>query len=109
MAHHRPAAAGYQTIFDTDLSAERLRGMVESRSPDVLVVGATVASTAQEVELALRDLRASHPDIPIVLGGAAVGGELPREQDGMMVLERIDGSVEAVEGLLAAAPAHAAH
>jgi hypothetical protein len=58
--------------------------------------------------VALRDLRSSHPDIPIVLGGMAVGGELPRDQSGMKVLERIDESVEAVEGLLASAPAAAA-
>jgi HD-GYP domain-containing protein (c-di-GMP phosphodiesterase class II)/methylmalonyl-CoA mutase cobalamin-binding subunit len=109
MVHDQLAAAGYQTIFDIDLSAERLRAMVESRSPDVLVLGATAATTAEAVEIALRDLRSSHPDIPIVLGGAAVGGGLPRDQSGMKVLERIDESVEAVEGLLAAsAPAHAA-
>src|SRR5437899_1992894 len=79
--------------------------MVESRSPDVLVVGATAATTANDVEMALRDLRSSHPDIPIVLGGAAVGGDLPRDHDGMKVLERIDESVEAVEALLASSPA----
>jgi hypothetical protein len=38
-----------------------------------------------------------------VLGGPAVGGSLPRERGGMRVLERIDESVEAVEGLLATA------
>jgi hypothetical protein len=43
-----------------------------------------------------------------VLGGAAVGGDLPRDHSGMKVLERIDESVEAVEALLASAPAHAA-
>jgi HD-GYP domain-containing protein (c-di-GMP phosphodiesterase class II)/methylmalonyl-CoA mutase cobalamin-binding subunit len=105
MVHDQLAAAGYQTIFDTDLSGERLRSMVESRSPDLLVVGATASTTAKDVEVALRDLRVSHPDIPIVLGGAAVGGELPSELDGMKVLERIDESVEAVEALLASAPA----
>jgi hypothetical protein len=52
------------------------------------------------MEIALRDLRSNHPDIPIVLGGPAVGGSLPRERGGMRVLERIDESVEAVEDLL---------
>jgi HD-GYP domain-containing protein (c-di-GMP phosphodiesterase class II)/methylmalonyl-CoA mutase cobalamin-binding subunit len=114
MVHDQLAAAGFQTIFDTDLSAERLRSMVESRSPDVLVVGATAATTAKEVEVALRELRTRHPDIPIVLGGAAVGGDVPPDHAGMKVLERIDESVEAVEELLAstpvrsASPAHAA-
>jgi HD-GYP domain-containing protein (c-di-GMP phosphodiesterase class II)/methylmalonyl-CoA mutase cobalamin-binding subunit len=107
MVHDQLAAAGYQTVFETELSAERLRSMVESRSADVLVLGATAAGTAKDVELALRELRLHHPDIPILLGGAAVGGQLPDDPDGMTVLERIDGSVAAVEGLLAATPAAA--
>jgi methanogenic corrinoid protein MtbC1 len=100
MVHDQLAAAGFQTIFDTDLSAERLLAMVESQSPDLVVVGATVATAAESVEVALRDLRSNHPDIPIVLGGSAVGGSLPRVRGGMRVLERIDESVEAVEDLL---------
>jgi HD-GYP domain-containing protein (c-di-GMP phosphodiesterase class II) len=109
MMHDQLAAAGYQTIFDTELSAQRLRDTVESRCPDLVVLGATGANTGEEVEGALAELRANHPDIPIVLGGAAVGGGLPRERAGMTVLERIDESVEAVEGLLASsAPAPAA-
>jgi HD-GYP domain-containing protein (c-di-GMP phosphodiesterase class II)/methylmalonyl-CoA mutase cobalamin-binding subunit len=108
MVHDQLAAAGYQTIFDTDLSAERLRAMVESQSPDLVVLGATQPTTSEDVEIVLRDLRSTHPGLPIVLGGAAVGGELPRERHGMKVLERIDESVEAVEDLLgdsAATPA----
>jgi len=105
MVHDELAAAGYQTIFDTDLSAEQLLVMVDSQSPDVVVLGATVPGSSDPVELALRELRESHPELPIVLGGAAVGGSLPRERRGMTVLERIDTSVEAVEELLAASPA----
>jgi methanogenic corrinoid protein MtbC1 len=100
MVHDQLAAAGFHTIFDTDLSAQRLLEMVVSQSPDLVVVGATMPD-AESVELALRDLRASRPDLPIVLGGPAVGGSLPRERGGMRVLERIDESVEAVEDLLA--------
>ena len=107
MVHDELAAAGYQTIFDTDLSGEQLLVMVESQSPDVVVLGATVPSASSSVELALRDLRESHPDIPIMLGGAAVGGSLPRDRRGMRVLERIDESVEAVEEVLATS-SHAA-
>jgi HD-GYP domain-containing protein (c-di-GMP phosphodiesterase class II)/methylmalonyl-CoA mutase cobalamin-binding subunit len=103
MVHDQLAAAGFHTIFDTDLSAQRLLEMVDSQSPDLVVVGATVSSAEEAVELALRDLRSSRPDLPIVLGGPAVGGSLPRERQGMRVLERIDESVEAVEDLLAAA------
>jgi HD-GYP domain-containing protein (c-di-GMP phosphodiesterase class II)/methylmalonyl-CoA mutase cobalamin-binding subunit len=108
MVHDQLAAAGYQTIFDTDLSAERLSAMVDSQSPALLVVGATESATSEAFEIVLRDLRVRHPGIPIVLGGAAVGGGLPRDRGGMKVLERIDESVEAVEDLLrtpAATPA----
>jgi methanogenic corrinoid protein MtbC1 len=100
MVHDQLAAAGFQTIFDTDLSAERLLAMIESQSPDIVVLGATATGEADAVERALRDLRTSHPGLPIVLGGPAVGGGLPRERREMRVLERIDESVEAVEGLL---------
>ncbi len=103
MVHDQLAAAGFQTMFDTDLSAERLLAMVASQSPDLIVIGATVPREGDPVELALRDLRAAHPGVPIVLGGPAVGGSLPREREGMRVLERIDQSVEAVEDLLAPA------
>jgi HD-GYP domain-containing protein (c-di-GMP phosphodiesterase class II)/methylmalonyl-CoA mutase cobalamin-binding subunit len=109
MVHDQLAAAGYQTIFDTELAAEGLRAIVESRSPDVVVLGASDADTEEALEIALMDLRSSHPQIPIVLGGAAVGGALLRNHSGMKVLERMDESVEAVEGLLAfPAPVHAA-
>jgi len=100
MVHDQLAAAGFQTIFDTDITPERLLAMVESQSPDVVVVGATAADETDSVEGALRNLRTNHPDLPIVLGGPAVGGSLPRERSDMRVLERIDESVEAVESLL---------
>jgi methanogenic corrinoid protein MtbC1 len=101
MVHDQLAAAGYRTMFDTDLTGERLVEMVESRSPDLVVLGATLDTEDGALDLALRDLRSSHPDIPIVLGGPAVGGNLPRERGGMRVLERIDESVQAVEDELA--------
>jgi methanogenic corrinoid protein MtbC1 len=101
MVHDQLAAAGFHTIFDTDLSAQRLLDMIDSQSPDLVVVGATLVDGEESVELALRDLRCNRPDLPIMLGGPAVGGSLPRERGGMRVLERIDESVEAVEDLLA--------
>ncbi len=106
MVHDQLAAAGFHTIFDTDLTAQRLLEMIDSQSPDLVVVGATLPAGSESVEVALRDLRSTRPDLPIVLGGPAVGGSLPRERGGMRVLERIDESVEAVEDLLtASAPA----
>jgi methanogenic corrinoid protein MtbC1 len=108
MVHDQLAAAGFFTIFDTDLSAPRLLEMVNSQSPDLVVLGATEPTASESVEVALRDLRSSRPDLPIVLGGPAVGGSLPRERGGMRVLERIDESVEAVEDLLSASAPTAA-
>jgi len=101
MVHDQLAAAGYQTTFDTDLSAARLLEMVERHTPDLVVLGATVAADTDALDGALHELHMTHPDLPLVLGGPAVGGSLPRERDGMHVLERIDESVDAVEGLLA--------
>jgi methanogenic corrinoid protein MtbC1 len=101
MIHDELAAAGYQTTFETDLSAEQLLASVERQSPDLIVLGATAAAAVEPVERAAMDLRASYPGIPIVLGGAAVGGGLPYQRRGMTVLERIDESVEAVKDLLA--------
>jgi methanogenic corrinoid protein MtbC1 len=102
MVHDQLAAAGYETIFDTELSVEQLLAEVENQSPDLIVLGATVVTSIEAVAQAARDLRASHPDIPIMLRGAAVSQGLPGENPGMRVLERIDESVQAVEELLAA-------
>jgi methanogenic corrinoid protein MtbC1 len=104
MMHDQIAAAGFQTLFDTDLSIERLRATVESRSPDLIVLGATDGEDSAAIALAVDELHAAHPGIPIVLGGAAVGGDLPGSRNGMRVLERIDEAVEAVEEQLATRP-----
>ena len=102
MVHDQLAAAGFHTIFDTDLSAQRLLEMVDSQSPDLVVVGATVsARLPKRWSWPCAIFAPTRPDLPIVLGGPAVGGSLPRERQGMRVLERIDESVEAVEDLLA--------
>ncbi|HEV2973455.1 MAG TPA: HD domain-containing phosphohydrolase [Solirubrobacteraceae bacterium] len=103
MMHDQIAAAGFQTTFAT-LSLERLRASVAAESPDVIVLGATDGEDADALEQAVEGLHAEHPEIPIVLGGAAVGGSLPRARGGMRVLERIDEAVEAVEEQLAARP-----
>ena len=106
MVHDQLAAAGYRTVFDTDLDGERLVELVESRSPDLLVVGAIVAGD-DGIDTALAELRASRPALPVVLSGPAVGGSLPRERGGTRVLERIDQSVDAIEELLTGAAAAA--
>lgn len=104
MMHDQIAAAGFQTVFDTDLSIERLRATIDSRSPDLIVLGATDGEDSAAIARAVDELHAARPDIPIVLGGAAVGGDLPGSRNGMRVLERIDEAVEAVEEQLATRP-----
>jgi len=104
MMHDQIAAAGFETVFEADLSGERLRATVASRTPDVIVLGATDGEDREAIGRAVGDLHAAHPEVPIVLGGAAVGGALPVSQNGMRVLERIDEAVEAVEEQLAARP-----
>jgi hypothetical protein len=106
MVHDQLAAAGYQTIFDTDLDGSRLLELVDGHRPDLVVLGATAAGE-DGLDSALRTLRDGHPEVPIVLSGPAVGGSLPHERGGMRVLERIDQSVEAVEELLTARPSAA--
>jgi HD-GYP domain-containing protein (c-di-GMP phosphodiesterase class II) len=102
MVHDELAAAGYKTTLDIGLPADRLSDTVESESPDLVVLGATAPGSGDAVDLAMRKLRDSHPELPIVLAGIAVGGSLPRDCRGMRVLERIDESVEASEQMLSA-------
>jgi methanogenic corrinoid protein MtbC1 len=103
MVHDQLAAAGFRTMLDTDLAPEDLVDTVATRHPDVVVVGDPVHEIEDSVEIAIRDLRTRHPEIPIVLGGPAVGGSHTVDApDGVSVLERIDESVHVVEDLLAA-------
>jgi methanogenic corrinoid protein MtbC1 len=102
MMHDQLAAAGFRTTLDTDQSAAGFRGAVETQSPDVVLLGDTALVSSEELDIVVRDLRESHAEIPIVLGGPAAGGDVPHDRRGMTVLERMDESVEAVEDLLAA-------
>jgi methanogenic corrinoid protein MtbC1 len=101
MVHDQLAAAGFRTTFEMDLTGAGLIEAVESNNPELIVLGSTKPIATEALEAVLRELRAGHPDVPIVLSGPAVGGGLPRQREGMQVLERIDESVPAVEGLLA--------
>jgi HD-GYP domain-containing protein (c-di-GMP phosphodiesterase class II)/methylmalonyl-CoA mutase cobalamin-binding subunit len=104
MMHDQIAAAGFQTVLETDLPVERIAASVDAASPDVVVLGATDREDLDAISQALRELHAEHPQIQVMLGGAAVGGALPGARNGMRVLERIDEAVEAVEEQLAARP-----
>ncbi len=104
MMHDQIAAAGFDTVLDTDISAQRLRSIATAERPDAIVLGATDGEHAEELLHAVEELHSEHPEIPIVLGGQAVGGTLPITRNGMRVLERIDEAVEAVEEQLATRP-----
>jgi len=104
MMHDQIAAAGFDTVFDTELSIEQLRATVANRSPQLIVLGSTDSESAEAIGQAVAELHAAHPEVPIVLGGAAVGGVQPVSRNGIRVLERIDEAVEAVEEQLAKRP-----
>ncbi len=101
MVRDQLAAAGYQATFETDLTVEQLLAEVEGQSPALVVLGATDPAVAGAVERAVKELRASRPEVPIMLRGGALGKALAGDQSTIRVLERIDESVKAVEDLLA--------
>jgi putative two-component system response regulator len=109
MVHDQLAAAGYQTTLGTDLSIERLRALIDSQAPDLIVLGATLPSASEILLRVVGEVREGHPELPVVLGAVAPSGMAlarARALPGVRVLERLDQSVEAVEGLLSArAPA----
>jgi methanogenic corrinoid protein MtbC1 len=100
MMHDQLSAAGYRTILDTHVAAGGLGEAIERHGPDAVLLGAAPPGSEQELDFAVRNARASCA-VPIVLGGAAAGSAVPRDHEGMRVLERIDQSVQAVEQLLA--------
>ncbi len=114
MVHDQLAAAGYQTTFETDLTPARLLAAVGHHAPDVLIIGvptrpptrpATAAAAGGGLEGLVEELREGHPQLPVLLGGATGGAapeELRQAHPGMAALERIDGSVAAVEELVGA-------
>jgi methanogenic corrinoid protein MtbC1 len=102
MMHDQLSAAGYRTILDAHVAVSALSAAVESHSPDVVVLGSASPGSEEELDSALRELRAIRGELPIVLGAAVAGGATYRGDDGMRALERIDESVRAVDELLAA-------
>jgi methanogenic corrinoid protein MtbC1 len=105
MVHDQLAAAGFQTTLHTDLSAARLGTLIESHTPQLIVLGATEPAADEALGALIEALRESHPATPLLVGGAAMGtlaGELRSDDEKVRVLESIEESVPAVEELLAA-------
>ncbi|HEY7934793.1 MAG TPA: HD domain-containing phosphohydrolase [Solirubrobacteraceae bacterium] len=104
MVHDQLAAAGYRTALEGDLSRERTQDAIENHSPELIVLGVSNSSVLGKLDSVMRYLRERHPEIPIMLGAGAAG-DLSREYPGVVVLEKIDESVPAVEELLQREPA----
>ena len=95
MVHDQLAAAGFQTIFDTDLSAPQLAGDASRASRPTSSCSArprpwSAERSSSRCASCARATRTSRS----CSAGPAVGGSLPRERRGMRVLERIDETVE---------------
>lgn len=103
MVHDQLAAAGYHTLFETDLSPEALEALIEARRPEALVLGAAVQERPGEMDEAHALVRGALPSLPVVLAGPAVGGSQPHDRGGAYSLERIDETVEVLEEALAKA------
>ncbi len=105
MVNDQLGAAGYQTTIDPDLSSERLDGVIESHSPELIVLAATKASSIAELDRLLGDLRDRHQEVPVLLGGPVLD-ELSHVHPGVTPLKRLEEAVSTTEQLLGL-PAHA--
>jgi methylmalonyl-CoA mutase cobalamin-binding subunit len=101
MIRDQLAAAGYATAFETDIAPERLAETLRAAAAQAIVLGAISEADERSLARAIDALRASKPDVPLVLGGVAAGGPASAVRDGARVLERIDESVAVVEDALA--------
>ena len=101
MVHDQLAAAGFQTTLDLELGLDALEAAIQSQAPEVVVLGANVASAAEAAEQLVQELRRRHPSIPVLLGGSAIPTSL-RERGDVRFLRRVDEAVPTVEQLLAA-------
>jgi methylmalonyl-CoA mutase cobalamin-binding subunit len=103
MVHDQLAAAGYHTALDTNLSPQCLAAAIDQHTPDLLVVGAISSSTRSALDPLMDELRETHPELPVLLGGITAGaapGELQRDPPNVPTLERIDLAVPTVEELM---------
>jgi methanogenic corrinoid protein MtbC1 len=101
MVHDQLAAAGFQTTLDLELGIEQLQAAIQSQAPEVVVLGANVASAGSVAEQVVQQLRQRHPSIAVLLGGSGIPPAL-REREDVRFLWRVDEAVPSVEQVLAA-------
>ncbi len=101
MVHDQLAAAGFQTTLDLELGVEQLQSVIQSQAPEVIVLGANVASAGPIAERLVQELRQRHPTIAVLLGGSAIPTALRGRED-VRFLRRVDEAVPTVEQVLAA-------
>lgn len=99
MIHDQLSAAGYQTAIDSGVSSDRLELLIESHTPEVVVVVASAPPEGQATEALLRAIRSAHPHLRVVLSGAGIPAEL-RARPNMRYLARVGEAVPTVQGLL---------
>ena len=99
MAHDQLAAAGFQAALDTAVTLQSLSALIQSQSPQAVVIGASYSDVSPAVEEVVEELLSSHPSLLVLLGGTGIPKSL-RQQKGVRYLERVADVVPAVEALL---------
>lgn len=99
MAHDQLAAAGFQAALDTAVTLQGLGALIQSQSPQAVVIGASYGDVGPAVEEVVSELRSVHPNLLVLLGGPGIPKAL-RQQKGVRYLERVADVVPAVEALL---------
>ncbi len=100
MVHDQLAAAGFQTVFDTDVSRRAAAGDGREQVPrPVIVLGATArARTLESIERRCASCAAVTRASRSCSAAPPSAAACPREREGMHVLERIDESVAGGRG-----------
>jgi HD-GYP domain-containing protein (c-di-GMP phosphodiesterase class II) len=108
MVHDQLAAAGFQATLVSELSPERVADTLRTLAPQVLVLGGTGPLAARCVQRVLGELTRVEPGLPVLVTGLAAreapGATSGHERVCVCAPDRIDRSVELVEGLLGGGP-----
>ncbi len=99
MAHDQVAAAGYQATLDTEITVERVDTILQSHSPQLVVLGASTEAVADEVRDIVRAFLSGRVPVRVLLGGGAIPQEL-RSSEEVRYAERVAEVVPAAEEML---------